>query len=357
MLKLSCNPPETFELLEHKHFEGLNKIIGTGQRRGLYAVAAPITKLHSAIRNHSGRKRAFFEWLWGINGGRLRAILIGKPPLLKMIVDSFNQKFPELVFSEQDADGNVNFNALGNTVLDIFNYKRYRQSDMCLNYLSALGIRQATPCPYCNFDEIYLTEVNGDDYHYDEDEREAEANNYQQALLDLDHFFPKSRYPFLAISLYNLVPSCHNCNSNFKHTKEFALETHVHPYMTDFEDIFTFSLKTPYVDGQTYDTLEILYSNKAAYPDFPDNSIKDFRLISRYNTKRETLLDMLKALHMGIFENFDQIFTDQQQGDIKKLILRNAKIPFEHQEITKFQIGKLKRDIYLEFFQRKSNLA
>jgi len=352
MLKLACNPPITFEELENSHFNELNKIIENGDRRGLYAIASPITKLHKAINSHSGIEKEFFNWLWGACGTRLRAILCGKPLLLKMIVDSFNKKFPGMVFSAKDSEGHINFNPLGKSVLEIFNYTRYRQSGLCLNFLAALGIREAQPCPYCNYDKIYLTSVNGGDYNYDEADRENVNNNYEQALLDLDHFFPKSRYPFLAISLYNLVPSCHNCNSNFKSTKEFALDTHVHPYVRDFEDIFTFSLLEPYIDGQSHHALKIIYKNKVP---FPDNSIKDFRLISRYNGEKKALGDMLQLLHMGIFENFDQVFTDEQDKKVKRLILRSSSIPFERHEIAEFSIGKLKRDIYMEFYQRKNN--
>jgi hypothetical protein len=46
----------------------------------------------------------------------------------------------------------------------------------------------------------------------------------------LDHFYPKSEYPYLALSLYNLVPSCYPCNSSLKGKIDFFKETHLHPY-------------------------------------------------------------------------------------------------------------------------------
>ena len=48
-------------------------------------------------------------------------------------------------------------------------------------------------CPYCN--ENYAYSI------YDEKIRPQ-----------LDHFFPKEKYPFFAISLGNLIPSCYTCN-------------------------------------------------------------------------------------------------------------------------------------------------
>lgn len=37
----------------------------------------------------------------------------------------------------------------------------------------------------------------------------------------LDHVLPKSKYPFLSLSFFNLIPSCYVCNSRLKHVKEF----------------------------------------------------------------------------------------------------------------------------------------
>jgi len=36
----------------------------------------------------------------------------------------------------------------------------------------------------------------------------------------LDHYIDKGKYPFLALSLYNLIPSCYTCNSKVKGTDE-----------------------------------------------------------------------------------------------------------------------------------------
>lgn len=48
---------------------------------------------------------------------------------------------------------------------------------------------------------------------------------------EFDHFYPKSRYPYLALSLYNLVPSCHTCN----HLK-MEDRVDINPYFKSFDD-------------------------------------------------------------------------------------------------------------------------
>lgn len=65
---------------------------------------------------------------------------------------------------------------------------------------------------------------------------------------ELDHFFPQSQYPLLALSFYNLIPSCHICNSNLKGSIKFKLNTHFHPYLSSFEKEnakFTYEPKNP----------------------------------------------------------------------------------------------------------------
>lgn len=43
---------------------------------------------------------------------------------------------------------------------------------------------------------------------------------------DLDHFFPKSRYPLLAVHLLNLTPFCKDCNQTYKRDKDAILDGH-----------------------------------------------------------------------------------------------------------------------------------
>ena len=49
----------------------------------------------------------------------------------------------------------------------------------------------------------------------------------------LDHFYPKADYPFLALSLYNFIPSCYVCNTVFKNSKEVQ----IYPYEESFDEL------------------------------------------------------------------------------------------------------------------------
>lgn len=54
-------------------------------------------------------------------------------------------------------------------------------------------------CPYCNRTYIPFIHI-----------KKGDKNIKGQ----LDHFFPKETYPYLAVSVYNLVPSCSYCNGS-----------------------------------------------------------------------------------------------------------------------------------------------
>jgi hypothetical protein len=63
---------------------------------------------------------------------------------------------------------------------------------------------------------------------------------------DVDHFFPKSRYPFLTIHPLNLTPFCKHCNQDYKKAKDplkvkngaptIALDDIFHPYIHSVRD-------------------------------------------------------------------------------------------------------------------------
>ena len=57
-------------------------------------------------------------------------------------------------------------------------------------------------CPYCNAEYVYSLE--------------GKTSQDWMARSPLDHFFPKSLYPYFATALCNLIPCCSRCNSGSK---------------------------------------------------------------------------------------------------------------------------------------------
>lgn len=84
-------------------------------------------------------------------------------------------------------------------------------------------------CPYCN--RQYITPL----YIH------SSLKGVHKLRADLDHFYPKNKYPYFSMSLYNLVPCCKFCNSSLKSIKEFDLND-INPYEENFDDYFKFRL-------------------------------------------------------------------------------------------------------------------
>lgn len=103
--------------------------------------------------------------------------------------------------------------------------------------LSLMGIEI---CPYCQRNYISNYTEKNDKKCEEEDNKEVEENkveenNDEKTTATLDHFYPKADYPFLALSLYNFVPSCQVCNSIFKGDADTC--DSIYPYEEGFDEL------------------------------------------------------------------------------------------------------------------------
>lgn len=94
-------------------------------------------------------------------------------------------------------------------------------------------------CPYCNAETVGVVYC-------------SENPETGESFSAIDHILPKGAYPLLALSLYNLVPACWRCNSQFKGDKDSFDLAHwdpkyppnaLHLYAHDIHQWFRFSYK------------------------------------------------------------------------------------------------------------------
>lgn len=92
---------------------------------------------------------------------------------------------------------------------------------------SYLGRLQINACVYCN--EVSI--ASG--------EKTDNGNHEVWARYEVDHFYPKDKYPYLSTSFYNFQPSCSNCNGS--KSNKMAL---FNLYTDDAgkQDVFRFSI-------------------------------------------------------------------------------------------------------------------
>jgi len=102
----------------------------------------------------------------------------------------------------------------------IFSYEDFAdKKTVPFNAYHLSSLLNVNVCVYCN--RIYTNTVIG-------------SGNSCIIRPTFDHFFSQSSAPILALSFYNLIPSCTFCNSNLKGAKEVNLVDHLHPYLEGF---------------------------------------------------------------------------------------------------------------------------
>ncbi|TFF41656.1 HNH endonuclease domain-containing protein [Pseudomonas sp. RIT623] len=157
-------------------------------------------------------------------------------------------------------------------------------------------------CPYCAVEEIGIYKA-------------------VSSRPDLDHFYPRSRFPYLAVSLYNLIPSGVVCNQKSKKNHPMLMHAHPHVQSMDDEALFLFD----YLDnGSSILSLNIRLRSQSS--PCKNNNIERFRLARIYEQSAT-----LSAWFSSVFELkgvLAQLGMEFSDDDVKKL-------PFLKNELTK----------------------
>lgn len=149
--------------------------------------------------------------------------LLLTPDKLLKCTKIIDNDFPQ-VFSATDS-GFTKATEFGNQVIEAFNYNGYRQNKL-IDLAKMLNVKC---CPYCNMHYTLYAEKGG--------KRQDQLTKFQ-----FDHFYAKSKYPMLSMSLYNLIPSCAVCNQGKSATN---LSLDFHPYHSNICNQFTFNVHNP----------------------------------------------------------------------------------------------------------------
>ncbi|CAH0247399.1 hypothetical protein SRABI102_03508 [Stenotrophomonas lactitubi] len=159
----------------------------------------------------------------------------------------------------------------------------------------------------------------------------------------LDHFYPKYRFPFLGLSLYNLVPSCQSCNSSLKGAKDFFDVKHLHPYESKEAIFFGLDIDK-YLEsrakGEKSWILSVLGSGDLA----ASKSISTFAIKERYEML-ESLVDRFVASTYLRFSINEEKY---------KCLISSAEFQLELDELIGFSpsayknefLGRMKLDLY-----------
>lgn len=185
-------------------------------------------------------------------------------------------------------------------------------------------------CPYCNRNYIYY------------------LSKSSEIKPQIDHFYPKSTYPFLAISYYNLIPSCQTCNGfGAKEEKDPLTEDLVNPYLIENNN-FKFGYEINHINF-----LNPLLDKTSVYVGFIhqlDGHVTVFKLNKLYQQHSDHVLELIIKSKVAYSEKYRDYLNSYDglkfsEHEIDRMILGNYS---KEEENHKRPLAKLYQDIGIE---------
>ncbi|MBT2666143.1 hypothetical protein J7J00_11565 [Bacillus sp. ISL-4] len=226
---------------------------------------------------------------------------------------------------------------------DIFDYKGFTQRTSGWSAYDLVSELDVCVCPYCNRSYVSI----------------LKSENKRTRPV-LDHYYAKSLYPYLALSLFNLIPSCYVCNSSFKGDTDFYRKEAIYPYEEEFAEFAIF--KTDFNETEPYDyryllgiskEFQISIVNNAIDKEIRDKintSVETFALDSIYNKHQDVVRDLIRNTIINntsrideIYNSFPDLFNNRE--DVMQSLYLNY---LDKQNIGKRPLSKLTQDICKE---------
>lgn len=219
---------------------------------------------------------------------------------------------------------------LKDEILNVLGYETKR-AHFYPQYFSELGIKS---CVYCN-SQLTLSLKK---------EKVGKDRKKYIAKFQVDHYYPKSKYPYLSIALFNLYPTCASCN-NAKNDKEVHFQLYQEKHLIQ-NDLMGFSLnhaqKSTFLVTRDSRHIEYTFINKTSleYDEL-------FHITEIYNSQKDIAEEIiLKA------QAYDENLREQlkkfgviNDAQIDRLILGNYT---DSHEIHKRPMAKFMQDIARE---------
>ena len=197
------------------------------------------------------------------NEDTLKKLLLAKPDELVKVIEYFEKNYKKARYKKEY------LNKVLHRIFVDYGYDKINK----LDFIEKIDLKT---CPYCNRNYTFT------------------INKHGSIKPEIDHLYPKSLYPYLACSYFNLIPSCPTCNGfGAKEAKDtFYVFPISNPYTIKPID-FKFSITPQNIEfinvereQYNFDDFEIeLFGNKA-------NS-DVFELEALYKQHKDIVLDLL----------------------------------------------------------------
>lgn len=274
----------------------------------------------------AARQKSFFDLLIQNDAAFLKSIIISRPNHFAALKTNISLRINQAdIFI--GTPGNYSQTAFGKLLSEkIFDYSAFRSSEFCKKLFAKIGFDNAT-CPYCNNRKLDIVTIRSN----------SSPATILRAYYDIDHFYPKSLNPFFAVSFFNLIPACHDCNSAEKRSLPFSIATHIHPYHEAFDDFYEFEVPNKCLIGDPIDIILIKSKNNKPL----DRTIDDLQLSDRYQSN----LSEANKLLTFILNNWKKHMGTENESVFIDAIFNLKNVPKERTKILNSLQGKMNRDI------------
>lgn len=224
------------------------------------------------------------------------------------------------------------FNDFKKFYLTISNFKNMNIFDLEWNDYTLLMNGKFTVCPYCN--RQFISPI---------------ITPSGKVRADLDHFLSKHLYPYFSMSLYNLVPSCKQCNQSLKGSYEFSFNS-LHPFKDSLNDYFNFKVRSTSKDIDLINTinLEIIEGMNGDINEY----IEIFKLTPLYSYHISHVKELIYKRQIysddRLQELFSKKFVSNKFQDVSELTEFIIGYDSSINNLNKEPLAKLRRDIALQ---------
>lgn len=165
---------------------------------------------------------------------------------------------------------------------------------------------------------------------------------------ELDHFYPKTLYPYLGMSFYNLIPSCETCNGvNAKHQADPIIEGLKNPYLINAKDFrFTYKINSLNLINPLSSSGSVSISFKSRI----QGHLKVFKLDALYEKHSDHVIELIVKSKLKYSEYYRKHLQSLKglnisENEINRMIIGNY---VNEEEIHKRPLAKLYQDLAKE---------
>lgn len=200
-------------------------------------------------------------------------------------------------------------------------------------------------CLYCNFGEVFWFPIS---------QQRCGKNCVRESHTAYDHYFKKDVYPYLGISLYNLIPACDTCNSHLKTQAVLSVRNHSHPYANDFHSLMRF--ETDFKKLRDFESiggklpLELNKRGVDAEEVLAENLADEIGILSIYQSRaKNDVSHVVKAMDQRLSDVANYKIKRKDQAWYASKNVADFAFNLDVSEINRYRFGKLFIDLVEEY--------